>query len=117
MANTGQHLFSVYGSFAVKSFRITGFEFVDIHLQNILKRISDRMSGLGQVPGDIAQFLREFFPVKRMPLRQMLFHEINSLTRFTTQAHHTVDEHVLLRELGVQRPQCQLLVFINCHQI
>ena len=94
---------------------IARLELIDVSLQHILELHIQRIRRLRQIPGHIAELSDKCLAIEVMPLRKMLFHDVDGLTRLAAQAHHAVDEHVLPAELRVERSHGEPLVFVNGH--
>ena len=105
--------FPVQGGGGVKAFGIAGAELFDVHGEDSLQVIADGVSGLGQVPGHVAQLFGEGFPVQRMALGKVLLDQVDGFAGLTAESHHAVDEHVFFGKRRIQRPQRQLLIFID----
>ncbi len=81
-----------------ETFRVTRAQLCKILAEHGIQVQIQRSSGLGQVPCHIAQFPNQGFAIQRVPLRKMLFHNIDGFSGFTAKPHHAVDQNILLAQ-------------------
>ena len=88
---------------------------VEIPLQDIVQLHAERSRRLGQIPRNVAKLFGKVRLVKRMPLHEPLFHNIDRLAAFAAKTHHAVEQDLPLRQRRIERRHGFFLVFVRRH--
>ena len=73
--------------FSVETIRIPGFQFIHIHLHDGFKVIPNSVCTYSEIPSHISKLFSHMCSVQLMPLKQMLFQNINCFAGFSVQSH------------------------------
>ena len=90
-------------------------QFVKIPLQNFAQRHIQPLRRLRQVPRDVAKLLFQLLLIQRMPLKAVLFEQINRFAALAAKPHQRVFQHILRIQRWIKQGHGFLLIIIDIH--